>query len=187
MNAVKRQPVEPPPASTSSASGKLVIVAILAAAFTAAATSWYFRYHATHRAARFWGPEAAVLIRDAPQVTLYRKVESGTDVSHAPGLSHLRNALLEDSNFIWPTPDEPSIIPVGDIQYWRLEFHDPNRGNTAAIQFTQDCRQAARLQLQQDGLSSWTPISTEPISAGLCAMFAEFSVDPAAKSAAHSR
>src|SRR4051812_21733385 len=59
-----------PPSGGSTASGKLLIVGILAVSIAAAAMSWWFRYNATHRAATFWGPGLAVLIRDAPQVTL---------------------------------------------------------------------------------------------------------------------
>jgi hypothetical protein len=52
-------------------SGKLVIIGILAVAVASAAASWWFRYAATHRAAQYWGPETARLIRDAPTVELY--------------------------------------------------------------------------------------------------------------------
>src|SRR3989304_2712639 len=71
-------------------------------------SSWWFRYSATHRAAQFWGPQAAELIRDAPHVTLRSAAAAADgqdaadaavprDVSHAKGLTHLRNALLEDA------------------------------------------------------------------------------------------
>src|SRR5215212_1559074 len=63
----------PPPSAGSTASGKLVIIGILTIALTGAAVSWFFRYNATHRAATFWGGETATLIRDAPQVILFRK------------------------------------------------------------------------------------------------------------------
>jgi hypothetical protein len=46
-------------------SGKLLIFGILTVAVLLAGASWWFRYIATHRAARFWGPEAVRLIRDA--------------------------------------------------------------------------------------------------------------------------
>src|SRR4051794_4880249 len=59
-----------PPSSVSTISGKLLIIGILVLALVAAAASWWFRHNATHRAAKFWGPEAAILIRDAPNVEL---------------------------------------------------------------------------------------------------------------------
>src|SRR5215212_5624550 len=95
-------------ASGSGISGKLVIIGILFVAFWAAGISWYFRYQATHRAVKFWGPEAATIIRDAPVVFIDRsgKLDYPTsvandgdarraniDVSHARGLTHFRNAL----------------------------------------------------------------------------------------------
>ena len=59
-------------------SGKLLIVAIFLVAFAAAGASWWFRYSATHRTVEFWGPQAAVLLRDAPHVVL-RSYDHGTD------------------------------------------------------------------------------------------------------------
>lgn len=180
--------------SASGISGKLVIIGIVFVAFWAAAISWYFRYNATHRAAKFWGPDTFTLIRDAPQVTLYLKPfasvaalakgpaavqnsfgKSSVDISHAPGLLHLRNALLEDQNFVWPAKDESWPNAAVDIQHWRLEFRDPQSGKVAAMQFTQDCSQAARLVLGKDDVYELTPISTEPMAKGLREMFAEFS------------
>jgi hypothetical protein len=95
-----------------NSSGKLLIAAMLLAALAAAAASWWFRYSATHRTVEFWGPEAAVLLRDAPHVAL-RSYDQGTntdvtsakstshDISNARGLVHLRTALLEDSSYDW--------------------------------------------------------------------------------------
>jgi hypothetical protein len=108
-----------------NASGKFVIIGILIAAAAAAGTAWWFRYSATREATEFWGPDAAAMIRDAPHVALIALepgkdspqdlstsdavVEIGNqlfavkkrwDISSAPGLSHLRNALLEDRTFV---------------------------------------------------------------------------------------
>src|SRR5438270_10988443 len=110
MNAVKSQPPDTfPLPSTTYVSGKLVIIGVVTVSLIGAVASWLFRYNATHRAAKFWGPEAAVLIRDAPHVTVKRRPLTGNffanevDVSHARGLVHLRNALLEDQDFDWYT------------------------------------------------------------------------------------
>ena len=105
-------------------SGKLLIVSMVAIGLAAAAASWWFRYAATHRAAQFWGPAAARLIRDAPHVNLARlepspngvasdesrQITANRDISAAPGLTHLRYALLEDSSFAWPVCDEPPAV-----------------------------------------------------------------------------
>src|SRR5262245_15088624 len=111
-------------------SGKLLIIGMFVVAIAAAAASWWFRYEATHKAAQFWGPTAVILIRDAPnvellelqpaneanspqwppdlaaasQITIGHKtwtIRSRRDISSAPGLTHLRNALLEDRSFNW--------------------------------------------------------------------------------------
>jgi hypothetical protein len=93
-------------------SGKLLILTILALALGAAGLSWWFRYSSTHRTVEFWGPTAARLIRDAPRVTL-RSYDPAVgaepksdaplplDISNAHGLTHLRNALLEDHSYDW--------------------------------------------------------------------------------------
>ncbi len=204
MNGVKSQPLESPPASvTPQISGKLVIIGILTVAITGAAVSWYFRYNATHRAAKFWGPEAATLIRDAPQVTLFRKPSgevirlarndpkpasfdgSARDISHAHGLVHLRTALLEDRSFEWAVTTESSPKQDSDISYWVLSFYDPENGKTALIMFAEDCKHAWRTS---EHLLAYelTNISTEPIAAGLREMFDEFSATPAANPGAKS-
>lgn len=200
---------QPPQPAAANNSGKLVIISIVGVALVAAGASWWFRYHSTHRAAKFWGPEAAGLIRDAPEVTLYRKPmvptdslgtdlkeitatkaafqkhvdDSAIDVSHAHGLIHLRNALLEDHSFIWPAKDNDWPNPASDIGYWWLNFHDPKTGGSTTIWFNQDCSQTARLFPRPNGESEGTAISTEPIAAGLREMFSEFSANsPQARS-----
>src|SRR5262245_54361840 len=99
-------------------SGKLVILGIFALAVALAGASWWFRYTATHRAAEFWGPEAARMIRDAAIVklcslkmvrpeqphysALQPQLTDCRNISALPGITHLRNALLEDRSFRWP-------------------------------------------------------------------------------------
>jgi len=108
-------------------SGKLVIIIIVVLAVAGAGFSWWFRYMATRRAARFWGPGAVLLIRDAPTVYLIDvgpmdaaaehahdpgsrlpdhfhaagglwTVIDRRDVSRAHGLTHVREGLLLDRN-----------------------------------------------------------------------------------------
>jgi hypothetical protein len=90
-------------------SGKWLILGVVIIAFAAAAASWWFRYSTTHRAAQFWGPQAATLIRDAQNVTLRSDAtdDDALDVSAAPGLTHLRTALIEDGSFDWTATEAP--------------------------------------------------------------------------------
>jgi hypothetical protein len=149
-------------------SGKLVILGILAVALASAAASWWFRYAATHRAAEFWGPQSARLIRDAPRVSLMRLFLSTApktrDISNAPGITHLRNALLEDRSFEWGQPIDAAPKGGG----WKLAFSDPASGERFTIRFTSDCRGA----VGEDGPMRRV-VSTEPISKGLCEVFGE--------------
>jgi len=186
-------------------SGKLVIIAIFVAAISAAAAGWFFRYNATHRSVQFWGPEAAQLIRDASTVVLYKQPtiptdslgvdladtdavvaaiqkhtdESAIDVSKAPGLLHLRHALLEDSSFIWSpkaknTPEDLDTTKTG---YWWLKFENSVNSKSTTIWFTKDCRQALRLlpDPNRRGTFQTTAISTDPIATGLHEVFVEMS------------
>jgi hypothetical protein len=170
-------PTESKPRPSPSLSGKLLIIGILAIAFAAAGTSWWFRYSATHRAATFWGPATAALIRDARVIQLWlptdphENVRSASlavsssdlhDISSARGLVHLRNALLEDHSFNWPTT---KISP--DVQWTQgLRFLDSGTG--VLLMFSSDFNFVR------------TPngnrmLSCEPMAKGLREMFAEFS------------
>jgi hypothetical protein len=149
--------------------GKFVVIGIIGLILVIAGGAWLYRYNLTHRAVRFWGPEATSLIRDASTVTLFEHPiatprtlesqgilnsgasaaetaaavqkhfsESAIDVSNARGLVHLRNALLEDANYIWPAGSDVTSNPAEVINYWWLSFHDPNTGKTVTLWFTKD-------------------------------------------------
>jgi hypothetical protein len=191
---------------SAAVSGKLLIVGILIVGIAAAASSWWFRYNATHRAAEFWGTGSAILIRDAPQVMLIivpsdaarglasntgasqaRSVRREFDVSQSHGLTHLRNALLEDHNFVWPARDQVQIAVDGPLDWkWILEFRDPEKGNLAAVQLTKDCTFAARVMSSKErGSVRPTAIRTYSVMAkGLREMFAEFTAATSADSGA---
>jgi hypothetical protein len=178
---------ESKPPSAPAISGNLVIVGIVVVAVCAAAISWWFRYNATHRAAKFWGPEAATIIRDAPLVTIYhpgnfndpneaaiKKKIAATelDISNAHGLTHLRNALLEDHNFDWTTVEKD---PFQASERWGLMFADPKAGKATTVWLSDDFRYASAL----DGTERRS-VSVDPVMAkGLLEMFTEFRTDAA--------
>jgi hypothetical protein len=182
-------------------SGKLLILAMFLVAFVAAGASWWFRYSATHRAAQFWGPEAARLIRDAPQVELLTlrpashhilrldgqspttaseptdevrfgraawPIDTRRDISAAPGLTHLRNALLEDRSFIWG-----KMASTGDEEWTTaIVFRESDERQPLAILFPPNFTLARVF-----GLGSDRPrmIGTQPIAAGLAETIADWS------------
>jgi hypothetical protein len=168
----------------SNASGKLVILGILAVAVAAAGTSWWFRYRATHETAEFWGPEVTSLIRDAPSVELLRLAPEDTensigqfttrneeyavmdrvDASNAPGILHLRNALLEDRSY-----HGYGMIFKLTPNFWRwsLVFRDGQK--SATLLFNEEC------ELTTLGEGSGSTANCKPIAAGLREMFAELS------------
>jgi hypothetical protein len=161
----------------SNASGKLVIIGILTVALASAGISWWFRYNATSQAARFWGPQTARLIRDAPTVELYQWSSvptaafqtgfsqtylgraNGRDISKAAGLTHLRNALLEDRSYQWPA--EPAIPGSWG---WVLVFRNERR-NTAILFFARDWKYVSSFDHDL--------LSCEPIADGLTEMLGE--------------
>jgi hypothetical protein len=170
-------------------SGTLIIVGILTLAVAAAGTSWWFRYTSTHRAAKFWGPKVSKLIRDAPEIRFTFTIGAVIDepettdlferngnpgnkvtVSKAKGMAHLRNALLEDPNFVWNEPTPKEIPPAS----WKLTFRDPATNEEAAIGFTKDCGYCGLVE------ANGPPriISCAPIRSGLWEMFTEFTAVP---------
>jgi hypothetical protein len=163
-----------------------VIIGIFVAAVSAAAASWLFRYNATHRATEFWGPEAAQLIRDAPVVEFSElehvqdadgeltRIASAGDVTSSPGLTHLRNALLEDRSFEWP-PEAPNGEQQWKYSLWFRRLAGQSTDNTddvdLVIWFSNDFHWAEKVL---PGAVTDRVISVQPISKGLRKMFDEF-------------
>jgi hypothetical protein len=172
-------------------SGKLVIISILVLGLMAAGVSWWFRYSATHRTAEFYGPEVR-LIRSAPIVELLRfePISAGTfqtdeldrflhsptnrrDISSAPGLTHLRNALLEDRSYIWP----PRPLRPDDTWQWILIFRNNRLGAGRILLFSPDWQLVTEYGIQENvkdrlifrsyEIVSNRVISCKPISEGL--------------------
>ena len=163
--------------------GKLVILILFALGLAATAFSWCYRVQSGNQALRFWGSDAAGLIRHAPRVELllldpaessrtagaerfmaigrrHFQITSRRDISKAPGLLHARQALIEDINFAWD--DSGNQGPLD----WRFAFRFSDRGQQCTIALDSVCMYA---QLGENG----RPVSVRPISGGLLTFIQE--------------
>ena len=131
--------------------GKKLIAILVATCLAAAGYAWWHRQQATHRAARYWGAEAANLVRLAPQLEwlailpetggeLVERANSDLDlldlggrtyvvtqrrnVSGARGLLHLRHALLADASYRWMEAGQPDIADAPWEQLLRFSRDD---------------------------------------------------------------
>jgi hypothetical protein len=86
------------------------------------------------------------------------------DVSGAPGITHLRNALLEDRNYDWPALKNSQSMDWR----WMLQFSNEMPGGNIFLLFSNDCTQTALLE------SDDHVVSCKPIANGLSSIFAEF-------------
>lgn len=196
------------PAPVRRTTGTLIVAGMFLVALLAAGASWWFRYEATHRTDQFWGPAAAALIRDAPQVELFTlrpadaaadqsgqlgglawQIADHRDVTTAHGMIHLRNALLEDRSFVWP-----ALGTMPDAEWrWGLQFNDPRQASAFTVWLSSDCSLACRAI--RDPASRTVPgpgtsadgadhsagvISCAPIAAGLRSFIAELTATPPA-------
>ncbi len=160
-------------------SGKLVVSSIVTIAILLAGASWWFRYNATHRAVEFWGADVASRIRDAKKVSLtqvsrdsqgFKLVSYTRDVSAAPGLTHLRTALLEDKSFEWPSVEIANCTPWGNsTPYgWELDFFGESQPHVH-IYFSVDPKFAYNFISGR----KCRRVSCAPISKGLLEVFTE--------------
>ena len=88
--------------------GKLAVLAIFALALGMASFAWWWNYNRGKKTMEFYGPEAATLIRTAPQVQLLN-METPIDISKAPGLLNARTSLLSDASYLW---NEPAVLAM---------------------------------------------------------------------------
>jgi hypothetical protein len=171
--------------TASGNSGKVLILGVIAVAMVAAMASWSFRYEATHRVLEFWGPQAATLIRDAAHITLRSDAPSadgaGTeaadvprDISRAKGITHLRNALLEDHSYDW-TAKAPADIAWGNSLVFNMAENAEPR---AVVLFSPDFQWAASGTSEDAGKKA---VSTAPIAKGLQKFFADQSAATASE------
>ncbi|MFN9369505.1 MAG: hypothetical protein ACK6CT_12210 [Planctomycetia bacterium] len=108
-----------PPAADGSARGRLVVALIVVLGICLAMFAFWYQWRQTRRCLDFLGAAVAGDVSRADRVELWRlgpgsgprrlAVTARYDVSRAPGLVHLRHALVEDASFIWE-----AVPPAGD-------------------------------------------------------------------------
>lgn len=157
--------------------GKYAILAVVILGLAGAIGGWWYRSQLQRRAIALWGLESAELMQRAPQVELLRLAPQNDDVerdaenslsfgdtrlgivqridvSHAPGLVHLRHSLISDQSFVWSAPLE-TCQP-----HWpyALRFADDQHSATLVVDFA--CRQALLAERS-------ARVSIEPMAQGL--------------------
>lgn len=164
-------------------SGRWAILIIVVLALAAATFSWTYRRYSVRRSMAFWGPAASEAIARAQHVELLRlaplgaesragqsesvavpggrrRVAARRDISHAPGLSHLRNALLRDASYAWQ--EAPRKEPI--VWDYAVRFRGP--GRMVDILFDLASKRAGRAASQQF-------VSIQPIGDGVKVFFEE--------------
>lgn len=160
--------------------GTLAMLLIVAVAVAAAAVSWWFHVRTTNRALALWGADRVQLIQLGSQVSLAQlgpdesagvllpdidwQTIAWRDISHARGLIHLRQALVENRSFAWgksdPVPRDDATIP------WRYALRFGNGQSQMTVVLNETCDW---MLIPADGRR----LSTEPIASGLVTFFTE--------------
>jgi hypothetical protein len=85
--------------------GQYVVLAMIGLAIAAAMFAWWWNYGRSQRPMELFGPEAATLIRTAPQVEILVSEPTGNiEISKARGLLNARTSLLSDASYEWSSP-----------------------------------------------------------------------------------
>jgi hypothetical protein len=117
--------------SSSSARGRLVVVGMFALAAAASTFAWWWNYHRGRQALELYGPEAATLIRTAPQVDLLvLGYDEPIDISRAAGLLNARTSLLNDASYDWQRSLTELATPSDTVR-----FTDGNRSVEITFDF----------------------------------------------------
>ncbi len=134
--------------------GVIVVVFVVALSVAATGLAVWWRHEQGRRAMEFWGKDAAIRIRHAPQVEVLQlagveepsasAIESLTingrqwavverrDISNLHGLVHARHALIEDASFEWDAMTDDSAPPTWD---YALRFTMDGQTSIVAIDF----------------------------------------------------
>ena len=170
-------PTDETPPEPKLIEGKYAILAVVILGLAGAIGGWWYRSQLQRQAIALWGLESAELMQRAPRVELLRLAPQNDDiehdaenslsfgntrlgivqridVSHAPGLVHLRHSLISDQSFVWSAPLE-TCQP-----HWpyALRFADDQHSATLVVDF--DCRQALLAERS-------ARVSIEPMAQGL--------------------
>jgi hypothetical protein len=138
--------------------GKLTVGLLVAAGVLAAAFGWWHGYDRGQRVLALWGPAAAELIRLAPSVQLARivpvsdgptqanaqpsviiggrpwTIAARRDITQARGLTHARQALIDDPSYDWSRPGPPATAELD----WRYMLSFDRRGQVCRLVFAPD-------------------------------------------------
>ena len=153
--------------------GKFAILIMLGLGISAATFAWWYRWQRGTQMLEVWGSRAAICVRLAPQVDLFRlqplsendsqtpdfmcqgrgfTIVDRRDISQARGLIHWRrHALLQRESFTWDGP-AADCDPVWE---YVLRFTKDHSRTTAVLDF--DCQTI--LFLQCDREAGMAPIS----------------------------
>ncbi len=112
-------------------SGKVVTLGIFAIALLATACAWWYQRAQGRRALEYWGADDAQLLRHGKEILLWQlspdadgpdaangttrretllvddltwSIRRQVDLTKAPGLLHLRQALIVDASYDWDAP-----------------------------------------------------------------------------------
>lgn len=133
--------------------GTKLVAGLAFLALALGVVSWWYRFEAAHRSTEFWGPTAAELIARPSQVTASTLVPLTDDSSNShqeilsvgqrrflvtdvhevtdvPGMVHLRNSLLTDSNYDWTTEVK--------TPRWRWCLRFANEGQEVRLLFSEE-------------------------------------------------
>jgi hypothetical protein len=100
-------------------------------------------------------------------------IDARRDISNAPGLTHLRNALLEDRSFTWG----PFLSDHDEQWTTAIVFRDGDENQPLTILFLPSF---ARALVYRPGSDRSQLIGTQPIAAGLAETISDWSQLPAA-------
>lgn len=170
-------------------SGKWMILGVFGVGIAMAIAAWTYYYFQQRRPLQFWGPSAAQLIMQAPQVEAWRladaaavhddpaevqtitlgkqrlRIMEAKDVSTARGLSHLRYGLMNDRCFAW---DAKAPRDAVSWQY-ALRFVDGKSQTTLLV-----APEAKRVRLLETGAE----VSNAPVAEEYFKFFQEHFPEP---------
>lgn len=115
---MERMETEPQMKATAGGSGRWLVVALVCVGALAGGFAWWWNFNRGRRTLEFFGPEAARLIRTAPQVELLKTPpDASVDLSQAPGLINARASLLSDASYVWDQTPADSSSPRLTVRF----------------------------------------------------------------------